>query len=66
MKKVKQHFSLMDNPLYKEEIEKVMIEKNRGQINIHLRNWINNRISVEIKKEPLISLDLRFFFKIRS
>jgi hypothetical protein len=32
MKKFKQHFSLMDNRFYGEEIEKAMIEKNRDKI----------------------------------
>jgi hypothetical protein len=32
MKKFKQHFSLMDNRFYDEEIEKAMIEKNRDKI----------------------------------
>jgi len=57
MKKYKQHFSSMDNCLYDEEIEKVMIKKQRLNKKF-LQVLSKYRISLKIKHRTFdLSLD---------
>jgi len=57
MKKYKQHFSSMDNCLYDEEIEKVMIKKQRLNKKF-LQVLSKYRISLKIKHRSFdLSLD---------